>query len=288
MTLPNTDATWRKLDDAAAGWIIELGDWHEHDSFAAFQQHMQDAKATTRWSGKERLLRVTYASGDDTLELGCSMKFRRKAKRERYIRPEFMLTHLRVNGQWPWPDKGIDLDCPLGQMGKAERLAKGGAVLKSRPGQMSMLRVEPISGTYRAINPFTDPQPFELAMPEGVTIRSDGPLGCARVTARPGESKLWIDYALPPPGGDPGVLELQAAAKRGLTQRKGFDAGMVRIMAGSPPAVEARRTMARALLVRGMQGQPTVVLNGGSLAGPFETERRDGETWLRVPIAPAQ
>ena len=282
--MPNTDATWRKLDDATAGWVIELGDKQERGTFNAFQQHMQAAKLETLWSAKERLLRVTYASGDDTLELGCSTKFRRKAKQERYIRPELMLTHQRVNGRWPWPDEGIDIDCPLGQMGKAERLTKRGAVLTSRPGQMSLLRVEPMSGTYEAVNPFTDPQPFELTTPEGVTIRSDGPFGCGRVTVRPGQSKLWVDYCLPPHGGDPGVLQLQEAAKRGVTQKKGFDAGMVRIMRGSPPAREARRASAHVLLVKGVQGQPTVALNGERLPGPFESVQKDGAPWLRVPI----
>jgi len=283
--LPNSDATWSALADATAGWVIELGDHEEHGSFAAFQQHLQRAKLTTRWSAKERTLHVTYTSGGDTLELGCSTAHRRKEKRERYIRPERIMTHQRVNGQWPWPARGIDLDCPLGQLGNAARLEKGGAVLKTREGQMAMLRIEPISGTYEAVNPFTDPQTLELTTPEGVAIRSDGPFGCGRITVRPKENRLWIDHCLPPESGDPGVKLLQEAAKRGKDAGSGFEIAMSRIMRGSPDVLEAQRVSARALLVKGMREQPTVALNGSPLTGLFASVQRDGASWWRIPIA---
>jgi hypothetical protein len=149
---------------------------------------------------------------------------------------------------------------------------------------MALLRTEPISNTYEAVNPFTDPQPLELTTPEGVSVRSEGPMSIARVTVQPATNRLWIDYCLPPEGGDPGVLLLQEAARRGEDAGSGFEVAMSRIMRSFPDAREARRVSARTLLVAGMGEQPIVMLNGDRLSAPFDAVREGGTTWLRIPI----
>jgi len=101
-------------------------------------------------------------------------------------------------------------------LGKAARLEKGGALLETVEGQMALLKVEPISKTYEAINPFIDPTPFRLGTPEGVIVKAERSIGCARITVQPTVNTLEVDYYLPPPEGDLGVERLQADAKKGL------------------------------------------------------------------------
>jgi len=269
--LGDDDATWEELADATGGWVVEFGDVAEHGSFDKFRAHMQKARVQARWDGQERVLHLTYASGEDTLEMG----FRTDWARDRDLwhdqrSPSQVFAYQRVNGRWPWPDPSIELDNPLGQMGTAEVLRKGGATLRTLEGQMAFLRVEPISGTYEGINPFIDPTPFELTTPEGAVVRSEGPLGLARVTVRPKENALWVDYALPPAEGDPGIEKLQHEQPHWF--RPGVDVRRV------------RERSARALLVSGLGTAPVVVLNGEPLGGPFARATADGISWLRIPI----
>jgi len=268
--LPKEEETWRALSDATAGWVVEFGDVSEYGSFGAFQRHMRQVELKTRWAGEERILHVFYRSGEDTLEMGFRSTFEREVLWHQQLPPSQVFAYQRVNGKWPWPPRGIDLDNPLGQMGKAARLEKAGATLKTVEGQMAFLKVEPISGTYVGINPFIDPTPFELCTPEGVVIRSDGPLGCGRVTVCPKENTLWVDYHLPPPEGERGVELLQQ--ERPEFFRPGVDVKL------------ARKQSARALLVGGMEQTPNVILNGRPLRGPFARLTVEGKTFLRIPI----
>ena len=285
----STDAaeTEQMLSDIAGGWVVELGDASQYGSFAAFQKHVQAAKLTTRWEADKRVYHVSYSSAGDRLELGYGTHVSRP---QLYppISPPQVLAYERVNGRSPWPDRGIDLDCPLGQMGKGPVLEKGGAVLRTVAGQPAMLRIEPISGTYEGVNPFIDPTPFELSTPEGVVVRSDGPLGCGRITVRPKDNALWVDYHLPPPEGDLGVELLQADARRGL--HGGSPEYEAPLSAFFRPGVDvrlARRQSARALLVAGLKERPTVYLNGQPLTAPLASFTAARRTWVRIPIAPA-
>jgi len=275
--LPNADVTWDKLHQATAGWIIELGDRSEHGSFESFRKRMRDSAVSHRWDSEHSVLHVGYASGSDQLELGVSCKYVRTKARERYVRPRDLLAYTRVNGKSPWPPIEIDLDSPIGQMGTAARLEKAGAVLETADGQMALLKVEPITGTYEAINPFIDPTPFQLTMPEGGVVRSDGPLGCARVTARPQAGKLWIDYHLPGPEGAPGVEKLQEESRTTAPWMQRFFREGVDVR-------QAREASARSLLATGIGAAPDVELNGTPLPGPFASVEIDGKRWLRIPI----
>jgi len=168
-------------------------------------------------------------------------------------------------------------------------LTKGGAVLRTVAGQPAMLRIEPISGTYEGVNPFIDPTPFELSTPEGVVIRSDGPLGCGRITVRPNANTLWVDYHLPPAEGDLGVELLQADAKKGLHGgHPDYEAPLSRFFRPGVDVRLAREQSARALLVTGLRKSPTVYLNGQPSNGPLATFSAGDQTWYRIQIAPEE
>ena len=276
--LPNEDATWGTLHEATAGWIVELGDKAEHGSFERFRTHVQAAVVDHRWDAAGKVLHVGYHSGPDMLELGVSCMYVRTQSRERYIKPRDLLAYVRVNGSDPRPPIEIDIDSPIGQMGTGARLEKGGAVLESAEGQMALLKVEPVTGTYEAINPFIDPTPFCLTTPEGAMLRSDGPIGCARITVRPKENRLWIDYHIPGSDGAPGVERLQEESRTSATWLQRFFRQGVDVR-------RAREQSARFLLIAGLGGQPTVELNGRALGGPFPTVDRDGRRWSRIRIA---
>jgi len=279
--LPNDDATWERLHQATAGWIVELGDQVEHGSFGNFCEHLRDAKVESRWDAATKVRHVSYSSGRDTLELGVSCKYARTKGRERYIKPRDLLAYAKVNGETPWLPLEIDLDSPIGQMGTAPRLEKGGAVLETAEGQMALLKIEPITRTYRAINPFVDPTPLLLTTSEGAVLRSDGPIGCARITVRPNERKVWVDYHIPDPAGAPGVELLQEESRTTATWLKRFFRDGVDVR-------QAHEQSARFLLVAGLGDAPVVELNGKLLPGPFPGVSRAGQRWLQIRIAGGQ
>ncbi len=269
--LGTDDATWAKLADATAGWAVEFRDAAEYKSFAAFQQHIARARASVRRDGGARVLHAAYASGKDSLEMG----FRTDWARDKDLwhdqqKPSQVFAYQRVNGKYPWLEKGIVLDNPLARMGTAAVLEKAGARLTTHEGQMAFLRVDPIGGVYEGVNPFVEPTPFNLRTPERAEVRADGDLGMARVTVQPKTRTLWVDYAVPPAGGNPGMVKLWQEQPRFF--RKDVDIRTV------------SEHSARALLVRGLGNTPTVYLNGEALAGPFAPVRVDGATYLRIPI----
>ena len=278
--LPSNDDTWAKLHDATAGWIIEMGDRTEHGSFQGFRTHMKAATVARRWDAAEKVLHVGYTSGGDQLELGVNCECVRTEPTERYIKPRDLLTYVRVNGQNPWPPIEIDLDSPIGQLGTAARLEKAGAVLETAKGQMALLKVERVTGTYTAINPFVDPTPLRLTTPEGAVLKTDGPAGMARIHFRTNESKLWIDYRIPPLEGDKAVEML---FKESQTTHPWYQ----RYFREGVDVTKAHQQSARFLLVTGIEDQPIVILNGEPLPGPFKTVTAEGETWFRIPIVVA-
>ncbi len=267
---PLAEAAVPALADARAGWVVEMGDAQEYPSFAAFRAHLRAARMTAKWREAERVWDLSYTSGKDTLEMGFRTTFEREVLWHQQLNPSLVFAHQRVNGAWPWPPRGISLDNPLAQMGKAARLEKGGAVLEKREGQMGLLRVEPVTGTYEGVNPFPDPMPFELRTPEGMVVRAEGLFGCGRVTVRPKEGRLWVDYALPPPTGAPGEAQLQAR--------------LPELYAPGQDVVATQRRAARALLVSGLPQAPTVVLNGSPALEPLARFESGGRVWWRVPI----
>jgi hypothetical protein len=269
---PEDDAAWAPLEDATAAWALELGDAAEHGSFAAFQAHMEKARATSRRDPQERVVHLAFQSGDDTLEMGFRTDWARDLDLWHDQR-EFsqVFAYQRVNGAWPWPDPGVVLDNPLGQMGKAEVLEKGGARLRTLAGQMALLRVDALSGTYEGINPFAEPTPFELETPEGAVVRSEGPLSLARVTIRPGERRLWVDHARPT------ARSARALEKLQQERPEFFPRADVRMR-------DVAGQAARALLVRGLGEAPTVVVNDQALPGPFQRVTVDGVEYLRIPL----
>ncbi|MHB9026629.1 MAG: hypothetical protein ACYC7E_21055 [Armatimonadota bacterium] len=281
-----TDALWQGLKEATAGWAVEMGDVDESGTFDQFCAKLAQGKLQARWAPEEHTLHVSYANGGDTLELGFLANFERPDESWWSPRPSKVLAYQRANGRSPYPDRGIDLDCPLAQLGKAARLEKGGAVLETLAGQMALLRIEPISGTYEGLNPFTDPQPFTLRTPEGMTVRSEGPIGCARVTARPRQNTLWVEYVLPPLDGDRALERLQADGRAGKIA--GVYPVEQKISFYLRPDIDVRnnrRDAARALLVSGVARPPAVILNGQPLRAPIEKLSLDGKVWYRVPVA---
>lgn len=283
--LPNTDASWQALMDATCGWLVEVADASEYGSFAEFRAHLAQMTVETAWSEEARTLSIEWGSGEESMALD----FRTALERERDSRPwpwSQVITRAEVNGESPWPVEGVLFDSPLGQLVTTGRAEKAGATLDALPGQPAMLKVEPISGNYIAINPFVEPVPLELNAPGGVTVRAEGDFGCGRIRVCPQENALWVSYHLPPSGGGLGLEKLQADAQEG--QHAGpaeWEEPIARFMRPGFDVRQAREMSARSLLVAGMRAPLRVELNGERMSAGLETVEADGREWLRVPIA---
>ncbi|OPZ86866.1 MAG: hypothetical protein BWY76_00749 [bacterium ADurb.Bin429] len=186
------DAHWTIIDRAYGGFIIEYGDATDYKDFAAFQQHMREAKVDiTRVGGGTDDTAVTYASGADTLKMTVNTLF---AGGDRPSTECFR--YRAVNDRWPYLPAGIDRDSNTTQMGTTGRLTKGGAVLTCEPDIMGYLQAEPKSGTYAGFNPLPDPTLWSLSVPGGVSVKTDGRVSLLRCVVRPAENKLWVDYGV--------------------------------------------------------------------------------------------
>jgi len=172
-----------------AGFVLEFGDASTYPDFAAFRRHLQAAKLTTQLESSGATLNITYASGGDVLEMGS-----RAVGEPKY---------RRVNGQWPFLPEGIDRESPWSIQGTTGKLEKGGAVLSTTAGTKGYLLAIPAADTYIAYNPLPDPTTWAFSVPakagagqaDGMTIKANGKVSLLRLTARPGENRLWIDYA---------------------------------------------------------------------------------------------
>jgi len=282
--MPDAPATWAKLMDTPAGWTVEMGDVTEYGSFEKFQQHFATAGVKSRVEAKAHTLHATYTSGTDTLAMGMKMDLDRKGIHYP-IEPPDVVAYHRVNDKNPYPPAGIDLDSPLGQLGRAARLEKNGAVLETVAGQMAMLRVEPINKITEAVHPFIDPTPLRLTTPEGIVVKAEGPIGCCRITVLSKSRTLEVDYYLPAAEGALGVQRLQADARAG--KHGGSPEWEAKLSTFFRPGVDvtrARQDSARTLLVTGFGGLPTVLLNGQPLNRPLTEWKIGGKTWYRVPV----
>jgi len=278
------DGAWEQLKDATAGWLVELADAEDFADFAAFRAHLRQMQVRAEWRAGERQLDVAWQAGDDLLEMSFTTAF----ERELYNRPwapSRAVPYARVNGQWPWLPEGMLLDSPLGQLSRTGLAEKAGVTLRTMAGQPAMLKVEPISGTWEAANPFIDPVPLELTTPEGVIVRSEGDFGCGRITLRPSENWLRVDYQLPPPEGDLGVEKLQEDAGMGLHAGPAeWESPLGRFLRPHFDVREARAQSARSLLVTGMRSPLRYFLNGERLTVGADTVHEQGRTWVRVPL----
>jgi hypothetical protein len=240
-------ADWEKINLAYGGFVVELGDDTEYKDFAAFQQHLKEAKLDTRWEAGTHTLHVAYQSGADTMR--CGFKTDYTGDWNHNTPTDQCFSYREVNGQWPYLPQGLDRDSTLTQIGTTGKLEKNGATLTCEPGHMAYLQTEPISGTYAGYNPFSDPTAWALTTPEGVTVQANGKLGMAQVFVRPKENKVWISY---------GLLPNQTGPE-----------------------------MATALVVTGLKAAPEVELNGKPLTGKLAATTVEGKAAYVIPLVGA-
>jgi hypothetical protein len=240
---------WPAINTATyGGFVIEMGDVSEYGDFAAFSRRMQGNALTTHWNVHQKLLNVTYQSGQDLMEAGFTTDFAQSDVHYAVMPGQQVkaVPYRRINRKWPYLPPGVDRDTTLSQQGTTGRLEKNGAVLLSEKGRKAYLQTEPRSGTYTAYNPLPDPTDWSLSVPGGVSVIASGKVSLLRIAVRPSENRLWVDYAT----------------------KSGQDGP----------------EMADHLLVSGFTQPPTVVRNGRPLAGPFRTTQIRGTTSYLVPL----
>jgi hypothetical protein len=237
-------ADWKRIDRAYGGFAVELGDVTEYADFAAFQKHLNETKLATRWDEQTGLLAVNYTSGTNVL--ACTMRPEYFTSEQLDTPTDQCFPTRTVNGQWPYLAPGILRDNPLTQQGTTGRLEKNGAVVRSEFGRMAYLQTEPVTGTYSGFNPLPDPSYWAMEAPGGITAQADGQVGLLRLTLRPRENKVWLDYGVKP---------------------------------GTPT-----NNLASALLVFGLTGSPAVVINDVLRKESPATVTVDGKLACVIPL----
>jgi hypothetical protein len=188
-------AAGAKLDEAAGGFVVEMGDTAEYKDLAAFQKHLDQVKITRNYEAKDGLLALSLKSGDDLLEMGFKP---RGAESDDHQPVSTGIPYRRVNGAWPYLPDGIERDTPVSVLGRKGVLEKRGACLTLEPNQMGFLVAEPKTGTYLAANPLPDASWFRFETGDGIAVEADGKLALAFVTVQPAAARVDVEYGVHP------------------------------------------------------------------------------------------
>ena len=204
------------LDDAWGGFALEISDTTEFEDFAAFQQHIADAKVESRWDAAQRTVHAKLVSGADTIEAGFKPGY--TGNWDQQTPTDQCFPYRRVNSAWPYLAKDIEHDTTISQISRTGRVEKGGAVLTVEPGRMACVEFEPVSGTFVGNTPLPDATAWKFEVPGGITVVPDGKVGLLRVTVCPRENRIVVDYALRP--GEPTTGMATALRLQGMENPK--------------------------------------------------------------------
>lgn len=183
------------------GFVLEMGDEAQYDSFEVFRRHIAATDLRTVWNDGRRQMEVSYRSGGDLMEAAFSTEFGQSADSTYAIdggQQERAMPYRRLNGNWPYLPAGIDRDSFWAQQGTTGRLEKAGAVLATDPGRKAYLIADPRSGAVVGYNPLPDPQSFSLKARDGATFEADGRVGLMRLEYRPWAGEVEIDHTPKP------------------------------------------------------------------------------------------
>lgn len=165
-----------------AGFVVEMGDATQYESFEEFQNHMSEVALEASWNQEERHLQMRYESGEDVLEMSYDPRAYPAKKRS-------------INGKWPYLPKNIMRESNWAVQGRAGELEKNGARLTTADGRPAYLLASPVSDLYIGYNPTPHPQPWRLTLPDGMELQTDGKVGLLRVAIRRKANGVWIDHA---------------------------------------------------------------------------------------------
>ncbi|MBS3762340.1 MAG: hypothetical protein KGZ25_03440, partial [Planctomycetes bacterium] len=179
-------------DRATSGFVLEMADQSDYDSFEDFREHMLEANLSDKWDAKAQTNHVEYRSGDDTLAMGFYPWYQVRKNADLLEHP----TYLRVNGEEAYLKPGIIRESPWSILGRTGRLEKNGAVLESDSRYRTYLLCDPKSGVASAYNPVPDPKFMRLMMPDGQMVSANGRLGLTRITVDPRNERVKVRYAL--------------------------------------------------------------------------------------------
>ncbi len=184
------------IDAAYGGFVLEMGDNTEFRDFAAFQRHMQACTVEQQFHTSTSVQEVVYRSGEDVLRASRPTVHDREARGE-IPADEFIRSR---NGARAYPGKGIRRDTDTSQAGGGGQLAKDGAVLRFTPETAAFLQHEPVSDTWRAMIPTPTESGFDLHLPDGLRLRTDGQVGLFEVIIQNQGRHVEIWHAFPPTG----------------------------------------------------------------------------------------
>jgi hypothetical protein len=234
------EANWDAIDRACGGFAVEYADVNDYKDFAAFRQHLAEAKLSLKPDAGRSLVEVAYESGKDTLAMGVLTACKDNETLDK------LFTYQRAGGKDAYLPPGIERDSPFNQQGRTGRLEKGGAVLRSDPGQLAVLQCDAASGAVAGYNPLAELNRFSLQAPGGLEVTADGKVGIAFVTVQPKEGSLAIEH---------GFVEEQEREKEAATS----------------------------LLVFGLKPETAITLNG-QVVKQAPSIAIDGRTAIVIPL----
>jgi hypothetical protein len=240
------DADWAALDKAATGFAVEFADAEDYPNFTEFLSHLEKTRVISSVDTAAGVHNVTYVSGRDTLEMGAVT-----TRPNQDMKLDVSFTHRRVNGANPDLPAGVERVSPFSIHARTGYMERGGATLKTTPGQDALLQRDPRTGIVLAANPLAELNHFSLKTPGGVEVTAAGKVGLTLVTLDEKGQSVTIEHGFLPAQAD------DAAA-------------------------------AEALLLFGFKPEVKITLNGEPLAVP-RTRDVEGRKAIVVPLkAPKQ
>ncbi len=164
-----------------AGFVIEMGDISQYESFEAFRRHMLSVKLESSWNADARNLDLRYHSGNDLLEMT-------------YDPLTYPAVARAINGKWPYLPEGTMRESEWAVQGRQAVLTKNGASLTTAEGSHAYLLASPSADFFIGYNPFPKRQPWRMTLPNNTILETDGEVGLLRTVVRPEENRIWIEH----------------------------------------------------------------------------------------------
>jgi len=207
----DVDEFYEREQMPTAGFVVEMADAEDYESFDAFRRHILNSRLERRWNDDEHRVDVKYESGEDTLEIAFKPGVQTD-RRAHYpwagkwtphmdvewgrFYPNRYTLERRINGEFPYLPYGVYKDTPWSTLGTAARLEKNGATLRSEENMRGALWVVSDTGVSIAYNPVPDPQYMKFSTASGVNVEADGRWGVARILVDDRNRVIEIDHAL--------------------------------------------------------------------------------------------
>jgi hypothetical protein len=178
------------LDNAYAGFAVEMGDESDSEGFLGFQNRISGATVHNVWNETQKRAQVRLNVGAESMEV----EFVPSATTAGGTASSAAFPVRKTNGvAFSFPSD-LFRDSHYSQQSSSGVIHKGGATLQLEPGAMGYLQAIPERDIFLGMNPFSSFRPFVFTIPNGRVIKTNGRIGIFKAIYDGEANVISLDY----------------------------------------------------------------------------------------------